>query len=119
MSIETGVKYRKADKFRQIEIIPIQKKGKKPSWLRVPLVINDNFKKVKKTLRENKLVTVCEEASCPNIHECFGNGVATFMIMGDICTRRCKFCDVAHGRPNPLDADEPKNLCKCYKKNLD
>jgi lipoic acid synthetase len=70
------------------------------------------FHDIKRILREHRLHTVCEEASCPNIGECFGKGTATFMIMGDICTRRCPFCDVGHGRPNPLDADEPLNLAK-------
>jgi lipoic acid synthetase len=68
--------------------------------------------KLKSRLRENRLVTVCEDASCPNIHECFSHGTATFMIMGDVCTRRCSFCDVAHGRPKPLDADEPRRLAQ-------
>ena len=70
------------------------------------------FNEIKRILREHNLHTVCEEASCPNIGECFGKGTATFMIMGDICTRRCPFCDVGHGRPLPLDADEPANLAK-------
>jgi lipoic acid synthetase len=73
---------------------------------------NSRFHEIKKILRENQLVTVCEEASCPNIGECFGKGTATFMIMGDKCTRRCPFCDVGHGRPDPLDVDEPLNLAK-------
>ena len=70
----------------------------------------ERFTEIKQILREKKLHTVCEEASCPNIGECFGHGTATFMIMGDLCTRRCPFCDVAHGRPQPLDADEPRHL---------
>jgi lipoic acid synthetase len=73
---------------------------------------DSRFNEIKDTLREHKLHTVCEEASCPNIHECFGKGTATFMIMGDICTRRCPFCDVGHGRPEPLDANEPEKLAK-------
>jgi lipoic acid synthetase len=73
---------------------------------------NSRFNEIKKILRENQLVTVCEEASCPNIGECFGKGTATFMIMGDKCTRRCPFCDVGHGRPDPLDIEEPNNLAK-------
>ena len=68
--------------------------------------------KLKSKLRENRLVTVCEEASCPNIHECFSHGTATFMILGEVCTRRCTFCDVAHGRPKPPDASEPANLAR-------
>jgi lipoyl synthase len=86
---------------------------KKPDWIRVKAGSpNTRFYEIKKILREHKLHTVCEEASCPNIGECFGGGTATFMIMGDKCTRRCPFCDVGHGRPDPLDADEPKNLAK-------
>jgi lipoic acid synthetase len=84
---------------------------KKPEWIRVKAGSgNTRFYEIKDILRRNKLVTVCEEASCPNIGECFGHGTATFMIMGDKCTRRCPFCDVGHGRPDPLDANEPVNL---------
>ena len=83
---------------------------KKPDWIRVKAGNSQAFYEVKRKLRENNLHTVCEEASCPNIGECFGKGTATFMIMGDICTRRCPFCDVGHGRPLPLDAQEPINL---------
>ena len=83
---------------------------RKPSWIRVRSSNSENYYEVKRLLREHKLHTVCEEASCPNIGECFGKGTATFMIMGDICTRRCPFCDVGHGRPNPLDPDEPRHL---------
>jgi len=72
-------------------------------------------KNLKLVLREQKLFTVCEEAACPNLGECFGKGTATFMIMGEICTRRCPFCDVGHGRPNPLDEDEPKHLAETIK----
>ena len=86
---------------------------KKPDWIRVKAASHSTrFFEIKQILREHKLHTVCEEASCPNIGECFGKGTATFMIMGDICTRRCPFCDVGHGRPNPLDADEPLNLAR-------
>ena len=86
---------------------------KKPDWIRVKAGSpTTRFYEIKQILREHKLHTVCEEASCPNIGECFGNGTATFMIMGDKCTRRCPFCDVGHGRPDPLDADEPLNLAK-------
>src|SRR5690606_26812998 len=85
----------------------------KPSWIRVRAASpNTRFYEIKDILRENKLHTVCEEASCPNIGECFGKGTATFMIMGDKCTRRCPFCDVGHGRPDPLDVDEPLNLAR-------
>jgi lipoic acid synthetase len=83
---------------------------KKPEWIRVRAPSGSRFYEIKRILREHRLHTVCEEASCPNIGECFGNGTATFMIMGDLCTRRCPFCDVGHGRPLPLDADEPINL---------
>ncbi len=95
-----------------IKIIPAERL-KKPDWIRVKLGgANSRFDEIKKILRENQLVTVCEEASCPNIGECFGKGTATFMIMGDKCTRRCPFCDVGHGRPDPLDLNEPENLAK-------
>ena len=83
---------------------------RKPEWIRVRAGGGERFMEIKRILREKKLHTVCEEASCPNIGECFGHGTATFMIMGDLCTRRCPFCDVAHGRPGPLDADEPRHL---------
>jgi len=96
-----------------IKIIPIDQVLKKPDWIRVRASSgNSRFGEIKKILRENKLVTVCEEASCPNIGECFGKGTATFMIMGEKCTRRCPFCDVGHGRPDPLDVNEPANLAK-------
>ena len=85
---------------------------RKPDWIRVRAGGGERFQQIKQILREKKLHTVCEEASCPNIGECFGNGTATFMIMGDKCTRRCPFCDVGHGRPDPLDADEPENLAR-------
>ena len=86
---------------------------KKPDWIRVKAAsTNSRFYEIKNILREHKLHTVCEEASCPNIGECFGKGTATFMIMGDKCTRRCPFCDVGHGRPDPLDVSEPANLAK-------
>ena len=97
-----------------IKIVPAERL-KKPEWIRIKLgagIEAERFNEIKDTLREHKLHTVCEEASCPNIHECFGKGTATFMIMGDICTRRCPFCDVGHGRPAPLDAAEPENLAR-------
>ncbi len=85
----------------------------KPDWIRVKAASpSTRFYEIKDILRANNLVTVCEEASCPNIGECFGKGTATFMIMGDKCTRRCPFCDVGHGRPDPLDVNEPENLAK-------
>ncbi len=96
-----------------IKIVPLEQVLKKPDWIRVKAASNNSrFAEIKKILRENELVTVCEEASCPNIGECFGSGTATFMIMGDKCTRRCPFCDVGHGRPDPLDTNEPHNLAR-------
>jgi len=92
-----------------IKIVPAEIL-RKPEWIRVRAGGGERFTELKRVLREAKLHTVCEEASCPNIGECFGHGTATFMIMGDLCTRRCPFCDVAHGRPQPLDAEEPKHL---------
>ena len=98
-----------------IKIYPSVPK-KKPAWLKIELPHSENFKKVKEIIHQNNLHTVCEEASCPNIGECFSKGTATFMIMGDICTRRCPFCDVSHGRPLPLDKNEPKNLAESINK---
>jgi lipoic acid synthetase len=96
-----------------IKVQPSDEVLKKPDWIRVKAASsNTRFYEIKDILRQNNLVTVCEEASCPNIGECFGNGTATFMIMGDKCTRRCPFCDVGHGRPDPLDPNEPINLAK-------
>ncbi|MFG6458587.1 lipoyl synthase [Roseateles sp. BYS96W] len=95
-----------------IKIVPAEVL-KKPDWIRVKAGSpSTRFYEIKQILREHKLHTVCEEASCPNIGECFGKGTATFMIMGDKCTRRCPFCDVGHGRPDPLDVNEPENLAK-------
>lgn len=85
---------------------------RKPSWIRVRIPPGNAVAKLKAKLRANRLITVCEEASCPNIHECFGKGTATFMILGEVCTRRCSFCDVAHGRPKPPDTDEPHHLAE-------
>ncbi len=90
-------------------------KLRKPPWIRVRLPSGNAVEKLKAQLRASSLVTVCEEASCPNIHECFAKGTATFMILGDICTRRCSFCDVAHGRPKPPDEHEPENLAKAIR----
>jgi lipoic acid synthetase len=107
---EAGVKERGARKT--IRIVP-RTPLPKPSWIRVRAASpNSRFYDIKRTLREQKLHTVCEEASCPNIAECFGKGTATFMILGDICTRRCPFCDVAHGRPLAPDAEEPRHLAE-------
>ena len=112
--IEPGKKMTAAEKMARIpvKIEPTVRPLRKPSWLRVKSPATPAVAELKKVLRANKLYTVCEEASCPNIAECFGKGTATFMIMGDICTRRCTFCDVAHGRPNALDTDEPANLAR-------
>lgn len=85
---------------------------RKPDWIRVRLPVGNAVEKLKKKISNNALVTVCEEASCPNIHECYNKGTATFMILGEVCTRRCSFCDVAHGRPLPPDINEPENLAK-------
>ena len=110
---DVGVKQTGAAKTARIPIkIIAAERLKKPDWIRVRAPSSPRFNEVKAILREHNLHTVCEEASCPNIGECFGNGTATFMIMGDICTRRCPFCDVGHGRPLPLDADEPSNLAQ-------
>jgi lipoyl synthase len=98
-----------------IKIVPAANRLPKPDWIRVRAAASGSgsrFYEIKNILREHRLHTVCEEASCPNIGECFGKGTATFMIMGDKCTRRCPFCDVGHGRPDPLDRDEPANLAR-------
>ena len=108
-----GVKQIDAEKTSRIpiKIIP-QPMLRKPGWIRMKVPDSTRFQEIKKILRENNLHTVCEEASCPNIGECFSGGTATFMILGDICTRRCPFCDVAHGKPLPPDANEPANLAR-------
>ena len=112
---DASAKQKSASKVSRIPI-KVEHTGevlKKPDWIRVKAGSpNSRFYEIKDILRANKLVTVCEEASCPNIGECFGKGTATFMIMGDKCTRRCPFCDVGHGRPDPLDVNEPLNLAK-------
>jgi lipoic acid synthetase len=108
---EAGVKEKGAKKT--IRIVPQAQALPKPAWIRVRAASpNSRFGEIKEILREQKLHTVCEEAACPNIAECFGKGTATFMILGDICTRRCPFCDVAHGRPLAPDADEPAHLAQ-------
>jgi lipoic acid synthetase len=110
-SVRAGVKQKGAGKTARIPIKVVAAAPlRKPDWIRVRAPSSPRFFEIKRILREHKLHTVCEEASCPNIGECFGKGTATFMIMGDICTRRCPFCDVGHGRPLPLDPDEPANL---------
>ena len=108
-----GVKQKAGAKTARIPIKVVSaERLRKPDWIRVRAPSSPRFYEIKQILRDHRLHTVCEEASCPNIGECFGKGTATFMIMGDICTRRCPFCDVGHGRPLPLDADEPVNLAK-------
>ncbi len=114
-----GEKLRGADKMARIpvRIAPTtrEQRLRKPVWIKAKFPGTPEVARLKNILRENRLHTVCEEANCPNLGECFGHGTATFMIMGDICTRRCPFCDVAHGRPNPLDREEPANLAKTIK----
>ncbi len=109
-----GEKLRGAEKMARIpvkvEVLAREQLLRKPKWIRASFTGTKAVADLKKTLRSQGLHTVCEEAACPNLGECFGHGTATFMIMGDICTRRCPFCDVGHGRPNPLDPDEPMNL---------
>ena len=95
-----------------IKIVPLQQRLRKPEWIRVKAGSGAGYNDVKRILREHRLHTVCEEASCPNIGECFDKGTATFMILGDVCTRRCPFCDVAHGKPQPPDANEPAQLAQ-------
>lgn len=109
-----GEKLRGADKVARIpvKVIPTIELPKKPDWIRVRMGNSSRVEQIKQTLRKHKLSSVCEEASCPNIGECFSGGTATFMIMGDICTRRCPFCDVAHGRPNALMENEPIELAE-------
>jgi lipoic acid synthetase len=108
-----GVKHKGEAKTARIPVKVVATAPlRKPEWIRVRAPSSPRFFEIKAILREHRLHTVCEEASCPNIGECFGKGTATFMIMGDICTRRCPFCDVGHGRPLPLDPDEPANLAK-------
>jgi len=110
---EKGVKQKGELKTARIpiKIIPVDEPLRKPEWIRVKAGNSaGRFGEIKTMLRERKLHTVCEEAACPNIGECFGRGTATFMILGDICTRRCPFCDVGHGQPLPPNPDEPREL---------
>ena len=109
-----GEKLRGADKVRRIpvKVVPTENMLRKPDWIRVRIRSTPELARIRGILRKRKLASVCEEASCPNLSECFSNGTATFMIMGEICTRRCPFCDVAHGKPNPLDQHEPKQLAE-------
>jgi lipoic acid synthetase len=109
-----GEKLRGAEKVARIpvKVIPTVDLLKKPDWIRVKIPASPQISHIKDTLRKHKLASVCEEASCPNLGECFSNGTATFMIMGEICTRRCPFCDVAHGKPKPLSEREPLELAE-------
>ena len=115
--LKQGEKLRSADKVERIpvKVIATTEVKKKPEWMRIRLSPSPRVNQIKDILREHKMATVCEEAACPNLHECFSHGTATFMIMGEICTRRCPFCDVGHGKPNPLDPEEPINLAKAIK----
>ena len=110
--LQKGEKLRSADKVERIpvKVIPTNMIQRKPEWMRIRLTASPKVQEIKNILRRHKMSTVCEEAACPNLHECFSGGTATFMIMGEICTRRCPFCDVGHGKPNDLDIDEPRNL---------
>jgi lipoic acid synthetase len=113
---QPGEKRRGAEKMARLPVkivpTPAEERLPKPRWIRARFSGTPEVWRLKKILRDNRLHTVCEEASCPNLGECFGHGTATFLIMGDICTRRCPFCDVGHGRPNPLDPEEPLNLAR-------
>ena len=117
--VQAGEKLRGAEKMARIpvKVIPTGPSQylRKPTWIRAQFTGTKEVLRLKSVLRENGLHTVCEEANCPNLGECFKSGTATFMIMGDICTRRCPFCDVGHGRPNPLDAEEPGKLAATVK----
>ncbi len=115
--VVAGEKHTGAEKVARIPIKVKQpaERLRKPDWIRAKSPFHPKAKKLKAVLRQQKLFTVCEEASCPNLGECFGKGTATFMIMGEICTRRCPFCDVGHGRPNPLDENEPAHLAETVK----
>lgn len=112
-----GKKLRGADKLRRIpvKVVPATDLPEKPPWLRVRIPVSPRIAELRRKLRNHRLASVCEEASCPNLGECFSNGTATFMIMGDICTRRCPFCDVAHGKPRPLDQEEPAELARAIR----
>ncbi|MDW3095613.1 MAG: lipoyl synthase [Gammaproteobacteria bacterium] len=107
-------KQRGEDKVSRIpiKIVPSETILRKPEWIRIKVTNSESVTALKKTIKDNGLYTVCEEASCPNLNECYGHGTATFMILGDLCTRRCPFCDVAHGRPLPPDDHEPVKLAE-------
>lgn len=110
--LRAGEKLRSADKVERIpvKVIPTEEVLRKPEWMRIRVSSSPRVQEIKQILRSHKMATVCEEAACPNLSECFSHGTATFMIMGEICTRRCPFCDVGHGKPLPLDTEEPSNL---------
>ncbi|WP_413113931.1 lipoyl synthase [Thaumasiovibrio sp. DFM-14] len=117
IQMETGVKYRDADKMALIPVKHVTEPAaevlRKPDWMKIKLPAdNKRIQDIKSAMRKNKLHSVCEEASCPNLAECFNHGTATFMILGAICTRRCPFCDVGHGRPLPPDENEPSKLAQ-------
>ena len=119
MSQEVEIKALKGEsKVSRLKIRPDSERKpiKKPNWIRIRHANSSKVNELKKTLRSQDLFTVCEEAQCPNLSECFNHGTATFMIMGQICTRRCPFCDVAHGRPKPLDKNEPGHLADTISK---
>ena len=121
MSQELEIRSLKGEsKVSRLKIKPDSERKpiKKPEWIRIRHANSSKVNELKKTLRSQELFTVCEEAQCPNLSECFNHGTATFMIMGQICTRRCPFCDVAHGRPMPLDKNEPKHLAETISKML-
>ncbi len=112
--LRQGEKLRNGNKVERIpvKVIATDELQRKPDWIRVRMPASPEVDRIKRILRKNNLASVCEEASCPNLGECFSGGTATFMVMGEICTRRCPFCDVGHGKPNPLDPDEPRHLAE-------
>ncbi len=118
LQYDPNQKARGLDKLAKIpvKVVPATETLRKPDWIRIKLPSDNKVAELKQLLRENRLVTVCEEASCPNLSECFSHGTATFMIMGDKCTRRCTFCAVGHGRPDPLDPKEPSHLASTVEK---
>ncbi len=111
--VAAGIKLRDADKVKLIPVaVEDMPQLRKPEWIRIRMGGGGEVQRIKDLLRKHGLATVCEEANCPNLSECFGGGTATFMIMGEVCTRRCPFCDVGHGKPKPLDVNEPEELAK-------
>ncbi len=119
IAVVTGVKQRGEDKTARIPVKispqPKQERLRKPKWIRASFTGTAEVSELKRILRAQNMHTVCEEAACPNLGECFSKGTATFLVMGDICTRRCPFCDVAHGRPLALDTEEPRKLAETIK----